>query len=1014
VDRLSEALGERYAIERQLGEGGMATVYLAEDLKHKRRVAIKVLRPELAAVLGAERFEREITTTAGLRHPHILPLYDSGKATGPSTDFLFYVMPYVEGETLRDRLDRETQLPVDDAICIADQVAEALHYAHGRGVIHRDIKPENILLEDGRAVVADFGIAHAVSASGGEKLTATGMSVGTPHYMSPEQASGEPVDARSDLYALGCLLYEMLAGSPPFTGPTAMAIIARHLTDPVPRLSTIRPVPDNVADALNRALGKTPADRYVNVEEWRQALVRPAAAASAGTTAPAFLKQPPMPATPLIGREDQLAAGENALRDGARVLTITGVGGTGKTRFATELFRRLHGDYVDGAAFISLASVTDANEVMPTVGLTLDIAEAHGRSALDAVVTVIGDRRVFLVLDNLEQVIEAAGDIADLVSRCPALQVIATSRSPLKIGAEMELALPPLALPNRDATEADELMSCPSVALFVQRAEKVKRGFTLSAANAVSVAAICRRLDGLPLALELAAARVRILEPAALLQRLDRALDLLTSGDRDLPERQRTLRATISWSYSLLTDQEQRLLRRLSTFHEGWTLEALEQVCFEEDERFLALDELDSLVEKDLVHVVGDGDRYTLLDTIRAFAAEQLQAGGEVDAARDAHADFFVELMRGVDEGIHGDAQVDAIRRGRADNANTFAALEWLIERARAGDKESLEKGMLLCGSCAFYWHIVGLHLIGREAVDVLLALAEGNTPSRGRALALWAAGMVSANTGEMERTVSEWTRMVEDGRAIGDDAIVALALAGIGYAQLGIGLVAEAGRPLDEAIALAEAGDLDFLIGMSRTFKGMQLFLAGDPSGGATMIESARKIQVRLGDFEVGGVALSFHAQLSFAEGDLSRALEFYREAEASFEVVGDKPEIARVQCEMGYTALAASDLADARRQFQRALQTYDEVGSPRGTGQALIGLAATEAAAGNTERAVTIAVAAQAMSERAGVVVEHAMAPGVVERIEELRASIPQQQLDELVSTGSALSPSEVLAML
>ena len=209
TQRLSAALANRYKLEHLLGEGGMATVYLAEDVKHDRKVAVKVLRPELAAVLGAARFLREITTTANLRHPHILPLYDSGEAD----ELLFYVMPYVEGETLRDLLDREKQLPLDDAFKITREVADALSYAHARGVIHRDIKPENILLESGHAVVADFGIARAVSAAGSEQLTQTGMAVGTPAYMSPEQASGiGDVDGRSDLYALGCVLYEMLAG----------------------------------------------------------------------------------------------------------------------------------------------------------------------------------------------------------------------------------------------------------------------------------------------------------------------------------------------------------------------------------------------------------------------------------------------------------------------------------------------------------------------------------------------------------------------------------------------------------------------------------------------------------------------------------------------------------------------------------------------------------------------------------------------------------------------------------
>src|SRR5712691_9101040 len=222
--QLQAALADRYALERELGRGGMATVYLARDLRHGRPVAIKVLRPEIAATLGPERFLREIDTAARLTHPHILPLHDSGEAAG----FLFYVMPYVEGESLRDRLSREKQLPLGDALQIAREVADALSYAHSHDVVHRDIKPENILFEAGHAVVTDFGIARAITAAGGETLTGTGIAVGTPAYMSPEQlAGGEHVDGRTDVYSLGCVLYEMLAGEPPFTGPTAQAIQAR-------------------------------------------------------------------------------------------------------------------------------------------------------------------------------------------------------------------------------------------------------------------------------------------------------------------------------------------------------------------------------------------------------------------------------------------------------------------------------------------------------------------------------------------------------------------------------------------------------------------------------------------------------------------------------------------------------------------------------------------------------------------------------------------------------------------
>jgi serine/threonine-protein kinase len=264
--KLQAALSGTYTIERELGRGGMATVFLAQDLKHHRQVAMKVLRPEIANAIGAERFLREIETEAQLNHPHILPLFDSGEADG----LLYYVMPYVEGESLQDRLDREKQLPLEDALRITRNVAAALAHAHSLGIIHRDIKPGNIMLEGDEAVVADFGIARAVTSAGGEHLTETGITLGTPAYMSPEQAGGEgTIDGRSDVYALGCVLFEMLAGEPPFTGPTAQAIIARHMREEPRSLSVVRPtVPASVEYAVGKALAKVPADRPLTAERF--------------------------------------------------------------------------------------------------------------------------------------------------------------------------------------------------------------------------------------------------------------------------------------------------------------------------------------------------------------------------------------------------------------------------------------------------------------------------------------------------------------------------------------------------------------------------------------------------------------------------------------------------------------------------------------------------------------------------------------------------------------------------
>ncbi len=352
MQRLTAALADRYRLERELGQGGMATVYLADDVKHHRKVAVKVLRPELAAALGAERFLREIETTANLRHPHILPLYDSGEADG----FLYYVMPFVEGESLRERLTRERQLPIADALAIAREVADALGYAHARGVVHRDIKPENILLEGGHAVVADFGIARAVSAAGADRLTQTGISVGTPSYMSPEQAAGDPdLDGRSDLYSLGCVLYEMLGGQPPFTGPTAEAVARQHMITQAAPVTNLRPtVPAEVAGALARTLAKNPADRFNPAAQFVEALAASAPAAVAPRRSPVRLVAAAAAVVAVViagvwvaGRAPGRGGAAGAIERIAVLPMDNQTGDSGQTFFADGMTRELIGVLTD-------------------------------------------------------------------------------------------------------------------------------------------------------------------------------------------------------------------------------------------------------------------------------------------------------------------------------------------------------------------------------------------------------------------------------------------------------------------------------------------------------------------------------------------------------------------------------------------------------------------------------------------------------------------------------------------
>jgi serine/threonine-protein kinase len=363
LEQLTAALGDRYRVEREVGHGGMAVVFLAEDLKHRRRVAIKLLKPDLSAVVGSERFLREIEIAASLQHPHILPLFDSGAAGG----LLYYVMPFAEGESLRQRLAREQQLPLDAALQITREVGSALQYAHEHGVIHRDIKPENVVLSGGQAVVADFGIARALHAASPEQLTLTGVVVGTPQYMSPEQAAGAAVDGRSDQYSLACTLYEMLSGQPPFTGPSSQAIIARHSLEPVPSLRVVRQtVPPAVEGAIMKAMAKVPADRFASMERFLAALE-----SSEGATVTAVSAQSRSPSRKRVAGRLMAALGAGVLVAAAAWWLVSGRKAAGARPGASAVTA------IAVLPFQNLASSPDSSYLGEgmTEGLIADLAQ---------------------------------------------------------------------------------------------------------------------------------------------------------------------------------------------------------------------------------------------------------------------------------------------------------------------------------------------------------------------------------------------------------------------------------------------------------------------------------------------------------------------------------------------------------------------------------------------------------------------------------------------------------------
>ena len=937
-------LANRYDMKDVIGAGGMGMVYLAEDTQTGQPVAVKLLKQEAVQhepkVL--ERFLREGEALRALNHPNIVKMFEMVE----KDDSHFIIMEYVSGGSLKSLMQREGRLPVDRALEISLDLCDALTRTHRLKIVHRDIKPANVLMaEDGTPRLADFGVAYFASK---EPMTNEGMAMGTADYICPEALAGDTVDARADIWSLGILLFEMLAGRRPFSGDMPQKTLLAILTEVTPDLEELRPdIPVAVADLVYRMLEKDPNTRIpsirlvgAEIEAILQGIqldtsrLRPARfPAAAGSDAPTTNLQRvrnnlPAQTTEFVGREGELEEIARLLATpNNRLVTILAPGGMGKTRLSLEADERQMNDFADGVYFVSLAPLTNSEAIVPAIADALRYKFMDdGRTLRQQILDTLREKCALLVLDNFEHLLDGAALVSDILEAAPEVQVITTTRARLNLGSETILTLSGMEVPDWETTE--HALEYNSVKLFMQSARREDPGFELQGSDLKHVARICRLLQGMPLGILLAASWVDTLSLAEIADEIAHSLDFLESDRRDLPTRHQSIRAVFEYSWSLLPEKERETFRRLSVFRGGMTRQAAQQVTG------TSLRTLMALVDKSLLRRDPASGRSEVHELLRQYAAEQLTQVGEVETLRDAHAAYYTSAVGEREADIKGRRQLPALNEIESDFENVRAAWDWALERGNAEAIGQATESLALFFNMRSRWQSDG---------DLLLRAIERFAPLLGAAPGIiWA--RLLARYYHQYPDAAWLKKALEIARANADQREIAFCLFALGWVNYASASYEAALNSYEESLTLYQALGDEYYI--AAIYSGLGVWYAGmgEVARGMSYSQQSLDVRRRLGDRVGMAEALQYLSAPLIFQGRLAEAERYTQEAHDISQETGSLSDIAFSGATLAGLALWRGDYNESRRLVEQALQIARDihVESRRGFALAIQGMLA------------------------------------------------------------------------